>query len=77
LAVSSSSRQPFHGLSPTRLRSVLGSNLQQANHLLGRTAGFAFARYPTRLDAELNLLLEGFSVDHVDRAYCGEVAPAG
>lgn len=44
---------------------MLRLNLQEANHLLGRATGFAFGRYPTRLNAELSLLLRGFSIDHV------------
>jgi FkbM family methyltransferase len=48
-----------------RVQELLRSTVQQANHRLGTVAGFAFARYPTRLNAELRLLLDGFSVDHI------------
>ena len=48
-----------------RARALLRSTVQAANHRLGTVAGFGFARYPTRLNAELRLLLEGFSIDHV------------
>jgi FkbM family methyltransferase len=52
-------------LGSRRAREQLRTTLQAANHRLGSVAGFAFARYPTRLNAELRLLLRGFSIDHV------------